>query len=42
MANQMIAMGVRGPQLPNLGNIAQQFSNVMASTATARERQGAA
>ena len=42
MANQMIALGVRGPQLPNLGNMAQQFANTMAATATARERRGAA
>lgn len=39
MANQMIALGVRGPQLPNLGAAAAQMSNVMANMATAREKQ---
>lgn len=39
MANQMIALGVKGPQLPNLGAAAAQMGNVMANMATAREKQ---
>ena len=42
MANQMIALGVRGPQLPDLGAAAARFSNMMANMATMRERQGVA
>lgn len=39
MANQMIALGVRGPQLPNLGAAAAQMGNVMANMAIAKEKQ---
>lgn len=39
MANQMIALGVRGPQLPNLGAAAAQMGNVMANMAVAKEKQ---
>jgi hypothetical protein len=42
MANQMIALGVRGPQLPDLGAAAARYGNMMANVATARERQGVA
>lgn len=39
MANQMIALGVRGPQITSPGALAQQYGNVMANMATARQRQ---
>lgn len=39
MANQMIALGVRGPQLPDLGATSARMSNIMANTAVAREKQ---
>lgn len=39
MANQMIALGVRGPQLPNLAGAAAQYGNMMANMATMKEKQ---
>lgn len=42
MANQMIALGVRGPQLPDVGAINARYANIMANTAVAREKQVAA
>lgn len=42
MANQMIALQTRGPQLPDVGGIATRYANIMANTAVAREKQGAA
>lgn len=42
MANQMIALGVRGPQTPDLGAAMSQQANMMANMAVARERQGVA
>lgn len=39
MANQMIALGIRGPQLPDLGATSARMSNIMANTAVAREKQ---
>lgn len=41
MANQMIALNARGPQLPDIGSIAARYSNVMANVATAKEKQAA-
>lgn len=42
MANQMIALGVRGPQIPDLGAAMSRQANMMANMAVARERQGVA
>ena len=42
MANQMIALGVRGPQIPDLGAALSRQANMMANMAVARERQGVA
>lgn len=39
MANQMIALGVRGPQLPNLAGAAAQYGNMMANMAVMKEKQ---
>lgn len=39
MANQMIALGVRGPQLPNLAGAASQYGNMMANMAVMKEKQ---
>lgn len=39
MANQMIALGARGPQLPNLAGAAAQYGNMMANMATMKEKQ---
>lgn len=39
MANQMIALGIKGAQLPDLGAVASRMGNVMANMATAREKQ---
>lgn len=42
MANQMIALGVRGPQIPDIGAAMSRQANMMANMAVARERQGVA
>lgn len=42
MANQMIALQARGPQLPDVGAINARYANIMANMATAREKQNAA
>lgn len=39
MANQMIALQARGPQLPNLGAAAAQYGNMMANMAVMKEKQ---
>lgn len=39
MANQMIALQARGPQLPDMGAATSRYANLMANTAIARERQ---
>ena len=39
MANQMIALGVRGPQLPDLSRVTQQYGNMMNVVAQQRAAQ---
>lgn len=39
MANQMIALGARGPQLPDIGAVTARMSNVMANMAATKEKQ---
>jgi hypothetical protein len=39
MANQMIALQARGPQLPDMGALTSRYANLMANTAVAREKQ---
>lgn len=41
MANQMIALNARGPQLPDIGAVTARMSNVMANMAAAKEKQAA-
>lgn len=41
MANQMIALNARGPQLPDIGAVTARMGNVMANISTAREKQAA-
>jgi len=41
MANQMIALQARGPQLPDMGAINARYANIMANTAIAQEKQNA-
>ena len=42
MANQMIALQARGPQLLDIGAMTSRFANVMANTAIAKEKQNQA
>lgn len=39
MANQMIALQTRVPQMPDIGAIATRYSNMMANMAAAKEKQ---
>lgn len=41
MANQMIALGVRGPQMPDIGALGARMSNMMANMAVTKEKQAA-